>query len=122
MVEHSVTKEFSFDAAHNLGNGYVGKCSNLHGHLYVFEVTVTGSQLDQFGFVIDFGELKKVWKELEPSYDHQYLNESLGIQTTAENISARLFDEFSQRINTDKLKVTKLRLYETPTSFAEIKI
>jgi 6-pyruvoyltetrahydropterin/6-carboxytetrahydropterin synthase len=34
-----VTKEFTFDAAHNLPN-YHGKCERLHGHTYRIQVTI----------------------------------------------------------------------------------
>ena len=36
-----LSKIFTFDAAHHLPN-YTGKCKNLHGHSYQFEVIVSG--------------------------------------------------------------------------------
>jgi 6-pyruvoyltetrahydropterin/6-carboxytetrahydropterin synthase len=123
MLKQSITKEFSFSAAHHLGNGYEGKCKNQHGHNYKLFVTVSlrqDVQVSKVGFVEDFGLVKAFWKELEPKYDHQDLNISLGIQTSAENISMLLFKEFSERINNDRVEVTHIKLYETDTSYAEV--
>jgi 6-pyruvoyltetrahydropterin/6-carboxytetrahydropterin synthase len=123
-MKQTITKRLEFDAAHSLENGYVGKCSNLHGHRYMLDVTVqlrNGQQLSDVGFVIDFSELKKVWSEkFEPIYDHAFLNETLGIQTTAENISLKLFKDMSKEINNERIFVSSIRLYETPTSYSEI--
>lgn len=118
----TVTKEFTFDAAHCLGNGYIGKCSNMHGHLYKLHITVAlkeNARLSDYGFVIDFSDLKSIWKEnLEPQLDHQFLNDSLQMQTTAENMIIWLFNQFSRLVNNDRIEVVEARLWETPTSFA----
>jgi len=123
-MKQMITKEIEFDAAHSLGNGYIGKCANLHGHRYKLQITIglnEGQNLDEFGFVMDFGELKKIWQEeFDELYDHKFLNESLGIQTTAENMSLKLFNDLSKRINNDRIRVVKIRLYETPSSYAEV--
>ena len=36
-----LTKDFTFDAAHNLVN-YHGKCERLHGHTYRLRVVIEG--------------------------------------------------------------------------------
>lgn len=123
----SITKEFTFDAAHQLLNGYEGKCAVLHGHTYILQVTVSlwpsldeKKALDQYGMVVNFDKVKAAWKEVEPMFDHVNLNETLQIQTTAENIVQVLHKELSSRIDViDKWYVSHIRLYETPTSWVD---
>ena len=125
-MKQTITKRIEFDAGHSLGNGYVGKCQRPHGHRYFLDITIglkPGAELDRFGMVMDFSELKAIWNEkFDPIYDHQVLNETLNIQTTAENISAKLFEDLSAEINNDRIQVVHLRLYETPGSYAEASI
>lgn len=113
----SITKIFTFDAAHKLPD-YVGKCANLHGHTYKLEVTVTGPLKD--GMVVDFGDLKKVVNNVLRHYDHAYLND-LVLNPTAENLLFRLHKEIDYELSISGLPglLSTLRLWETPTSYAE---
>ena len=117
-----VTKEFTFDSCHHLLD-YVGKCANPHGHTYKLQVTLKGT-LDNIGMVLDFSILKKVVKErIIEKLDHKDLNKELHFNTTAENMCVWIFDKLNndERIIKSKAKVVKVRLWETPTSFAEYK-
>lgn len=69
----SITREFSFDAAHRLV-GHESKCKYLHGHRYSAFVTVEGPELDGVGRVIDFAEVKRIvggW--IDTNWDHNIL-------------------------------------------------
>ncbi|WP_404332299.1 6-carboxytetrahydropterin synthase QueD [Mesobacillus maritimus] len=121
-----VSKEFTFDASHHLHN-YEGKCKNLHGHTYRVIFGISG-YVDDRGLMIDFGDIKEIWKsEIEIYLDHRYLNETLPpMNTTAENmvvwIYEKMLDALKTEENTKKYKgarVEFVRLYETPTSYAE---
>jgi len=57
----------SFDAAHYTPTG--GKCEDLHGHTFIVDVEVEG-ELGEDGMVMDFGELKKLVREVLSSWDH----------------------------------------------------
>lgn len=122
----SVCKTFQFDAAHFLPN-YEGKCKNLHGHTWLLEVEVSLmlpfdliSEGPKQGMVIDFGDLKEVvQREVIDKLDHTLLNDVIE-NPTAENILLwieRVLGSFGE-----ELCVTRLRLYETPGSFAELKL
>ena len=115
----SVTKEIDFAAAHHLRD-YNGKCKNLHGHNYKLQVTVTGTMND-IGMVVDFGVIKKYLKMLDEVLDHQNLDDVLCFQSTAENMVCFIADFLNARfvLEGQKYRVTKVKLYETPTSFAE---
>lgn len=118
-----VSKEFTFDAAHHL-HDYEGKCKNLHGHTYKVIFGISG-YTDIRGLMIDFGDIKKIWKrEIEIYLDHKYLNETLpAMNTTAENMVIWIFEKMDEALSSlDKslaARVEFVKLYETPTSYAE---
>lgn len=123
-----VVKEMSFDASHHLYD-YDGKCRAMHGHTYKLLVGVKGDCLDEQGFVVDFGDIKTIFKEhIEPRLDHAYLNEQLPpMNTTAENMVFWIFGQFDKYLNENmprggasrNVRVEFVKLYETPTSYAE---
>ena len=115
----SVTKEIDFAAAHYLRD-YDGKCKNLHGHNYRLQVTITGT-INDIGMVVDFGVIKKYLKILEEVVDHQNLDDVFCFQSTAENMVCFIADFLNARccLEGQSYRVTKVKLYETPTSFAE---
>lgn len=92
MAKLSITKIFTFEAAHIL-KGYDGLCANIHGHSYRLEVSVFSPALnpgDGFlhsdesdpknGMLFDFSELKKLVNQaiIEP-FDHSLiLNRNIG--------------------------------------------
>jgi 6-pyruvoyltetrahydropterin/6-carboxytetrahydropterin synthase len=119
-----VNKEFTFDAAHHL-HCYEGKCKNLHGHTYKVIFGISGF-VDDIGLVIDFGDIKEIWKEkIEIYLDHRYLNEMLPpMNTTAENMVVWIFEQMENALKDETnpaqdIRVEFVRLYETPTSYAE---
>lgn len=118
-----ISKEFTFDAAHHLHH-YEGKCKNLHGHTYRAVLGISG-YTDELGIMIDFGDIKEIWKQkIEIYLDHHYINETLPpMNTTAENIVVWIYERLSEALldeqgSTD-IRVEFIKLYETPTSYAE---
>lgn len=121
-----VSKEFTFDAAHHL-HCYEGKCKNLHGHTYRVIFGLSGL-VDERGLMMDFGDIKEIWKnEIEIFLDHKYLNETLPLMnTTAENMVVWIYEKMAESLKKDErqtqyrgARVEFVRLYETPTSYAE---
>ncbi|MCR6109817.1 6-carboxytetrahydropterin synthase QueD [Bacillus sp. A301a_S52] len=121
-----VSKEFTFDAAHHL-HCYEGKCKNLHGHTYKVIFGISGF-VDDTGLMIDFGDIKTIWKnDIEVYLDHRYLNETLpNMNTTAENMVVWIYEKMADSLRDNKklvkeqgARVEFVRLYETPTSYAE---
>lgn len=121
-----VSKEFTFDAAHHL-HGYEGKCKNLHGHTYKVIFGISG-YTNEIGMTIDFGDIKSIWKEeIEIYLDHRYVNETLPpMNTTAENMVVWIYEKMVQALHRpenkqkyDGVRVEFVRLYETPTAYAE---
>ncbi|MEH6957957.1 6-carboxytetrahydropterin synthase QueD [Neobacillus drentensis] len=121
-----VSKEFTFDASHHL-HCYEGKCKNLHGHTYRVIFGLSGF-VDDRGLMIDFGDIKEIWKnDIEIFLDHQYLNETLPfMNTTAENMVVWIYEKMKEALAAevrknqyDGARVEFVRLFETPTSYAE---
>lgn len=119
----AITKTFSFCYAHKLPK-YKGKCSNTHGHSGILEVEVNapiGSSYQYKGMIMDFGELKSiVTKEIINVLDHKYLNEDIDYfkdtNPTAECIVIWIVQEL---LPIFKEGLVRIRLYETPDSYAE---
>jgi 6-pyruvoyltetrahydropterin/6-carboxytetrahydropterin synthase len=133
---YRVTRRFTFEAAHYLED-YDGPCSNIHGHSYKVDVTVTGARVAD-GMVLDFKNLKAVVNSVLEGWDHaliverrpEWLPETfhvsvLGKRPTAENMAFYLRSLLDTRIrNLDpnwkqELRVSKVRVWETENCYAE---
>jgi 6-pyruvoyltetrahydropterin/6-carboxytetrahydropterin synthase len=115
----NIVKMFTFDSCHHLLN-YDGACSRLHGHTYKIEVAIRNRINIHTGMVMDFGDLKKAIKTFVVDIlDHQNLNEVIPeLNPTAENMLFWIWDKLERDALLKGL--WKIRLWETPNSFAEI--
>ena len=105
-----------FSAAHHLRD-YVGKCANQHGHNWLVEVFLECEELDKVGMGVDFVVVKKIVKEELDKLDHKDLNEMEYFKEhnpTSENIAKYLFDQFSEKINDNRIRISKVVIFETP--------
>lgn len=84
-----LAREFTFEAAHRLPNVPEGhKCARLHGHSFRVELICEGKVDPHTGWLLDFGDLKRVFEPVFEQLDHHYLNEIDGLENpTAENIA-----------------------------------
>lgn len=71
-------------AAHRLNLSYESKCQNLHGHNWHVTIYCKAKELNKDGMVCDFTHIKKAIHE---KLDHQYLNDILPFNPTAENMA-----------------------------------
>ena len=116
MFKLVVKKEFS--SAHIL-HGHPGDCKRMHGHNWLVEAEVQGNNTNEIGMVIDFKDIKNNLQEIISMLDHQILNDLepfVDRNPTAENISKYIYKELSNNINTDNIKVSKIKLWETNNS------
>lgn len=72
MTRTTVKKTVEISSAHWLPF-HGGKCRGLHGHNYIFEVSVTGEVNLGTNFVVDFGDLKSAINETVGIWDHKLL-------------------------------------------------
>jgi len=112
---YHLTIHTHFAAAHNLIN-YQGDCENLHGHNWKVEVTVSAETLDKAGLAIDFKILKKETNLILDSLDHKYLNDLppfTEVSPSSENIARHLYEQLSQKLNNNSVKVDKVNVWES---------
>ena len=129
---YSVSRLIHFCYGHRLLN-YQGKCRNLHGHNGKVEVRLSRKTLGPTGMVMDFEEIKQTLEAwIYTTLDHRMiLNKKdplipvlrkfgqplvlLSGNPTAEAIARHIYNQARQL----KLPVAQVRLWETPSSFAE---
>ena len=117
MFEVRVEKTIA--AAHRLFD-YNGPCETLHGHNYRVEVAYIGEELDRFGMLVDFTDIKKAFHAVLDTLDHTYLNDLPAFQNlspSAENIAAHIFREL-KRTHFDRARLDRVSVWETPTQVA----
>lgn len=144
MSRVTVTKEIEWDMAHRLVNDYPGKCKYLHGHRYKLEITITAETYNAYGMVIDFGDIKTLFKTwIDENLDHGMIvsesdQEMVGFlcstgqkyyvvdfNTTAEEMVRYFAHKFEVMLRDSEsfvargVSISRLRLFETPTSYAE---
>ena len=75
---YGLKTECDFNSAHFL-TGYYGKCENLHGHRWKIVAYLKTPTLQAEGtmrdMVIDFGEFKRILRDLCAKMDHTFLIE-----------------------------------------------
>lgn len=102
--------EHSFDSAHFLA-GYIGKCSNIHGHRWNVEVEVGADVLIEAGqmrgMVVDFSDIKKDIKELLDTFDHALIIEE-----------GTMRKETLQCLTEDGFKILSTKFRPTAENFA----
>ncbi|MDP4143805.1 MAG: 6-carboxytetrahydropterin synthase [Bacillota bacterium] len=149
MNKVSITKEFTWDMAHMLA-GHEGLCKNLHGHSYKMQVEVGSADSGMNdnlnnGMIIDFKDLKEiVKKEIVNPLDHSFVywdkspdkieyqiaqllmdsgRKVVGVQyrPTAEEMVFDFYNRLMTEFMKYNIKLLSIKLWETETSFAEIR-
>jgi 6-pyruvoyltetrahydropterin/6-carboxytetrahydropterin synthase len=112
-----LTKSFDFDCAHHLPCFAEGhKCRNLHGHTMKVELVLEGDVAPERGYLVDFGEIKKVLAPVREQLDHKLLNDLEGLDVpTVENISRWIYDRLKPALP----ELTLVRVYETADNACE---
>jgi 6-pyruvoyltetrahydropterin/6-carboxytetrahydropterin synthase len=127
----------TFDMAHRLPE-HEGKCHNLHGHTYGIEIVLWGNAEDH-GMVMDFYEVKCLIAGVLAEWDHavalcscdpllQILRDSnldiciveMKDEPTVENMIEQIATEIRQRLVGLPMGMVSMRLFETPTCWAEL--
>ena len=131
MSNPYLTKVFHFNAAHQYGHSdwtdeknweVFGPDSKIHGHNYMLEVMVTGDIVDDTGFLVDLGNLKKIVKKnVIDILDHSLFNVEVEFfkdrQPSSENLVIFIWNQIQSELKGPKLH--RIRLHETPTIFTD---
>jgi len=126
-------KVVSFDASHRLLH-YVGKCNQLHGHHWKVEIWVEGEVDNKTQIIVDYNTIKNVIER----FDHMVILNKMDpmvsclekyqsvIKVPGDPTSELLAEYLKNMLENDdefkraNAKVTKIRVWESPTSCAEI--
>jgi 6-pyruvoyltetrahydropterin/6-carboxytetrahydropterin synthase len=136
-MTYTVTKDFTFEAAHRLLKNYSGKCTNNHGHSWVIKLHIEADKLDEQDMVIDFMAMKELKKWIDENIDHtsilweedpmcEYIrNSGQRIFTTkgnptSEQIGVIIFQQAVKMFENERVKVKCVEVNETCTSGAQI--
>ncbi|UCD87143.1 MAG: 6-carboxytetrahydropterin synthase QueD [Desulfobacterales bacterium] len=109
-----------FSAAHSL-EGYPGDCARLHGHNWAVEVFVKCKDLDEIGIGIDFKDIEQAVRAVLKGLDHFNLNELPAfedVNPSSENVAKFLYKALGNRLNSDRVQVSKVKVSETPRAGA----
>jgi 6-pyruvoyltetrahydropterin/6-carboxytetrahydropterin synthase len=141
-----ITTRLEFDAGHRIPD-HKSQCRNLHGHRYALEITLSGDIINQEktsenGMVMDFSDVKQIARDsVVDVWDHaflvykndaevlNFLNSLPNHKTvifpsvpTAENMAAEAFRILKNQYKDsygNHLKLERVRLFETPNSWAD---
>ncbi len=118
---YTVSIRKHFDAAHYLRD-YHGRCENLHGHRYEVALTVESADLADNGMAYDFTELKKqLTEKVLDRYDHACLNDLPDFQSvnpSAENIARLIYEQMQPVVQSPKVALKCVTVWESPDSWA----
>ena len=128
-----IYKEVQIDTSHRLLH-YEGKCANLHGHRWKIEIWIEGEPDPVKKILIDYSMIKKIVDK----YDHQIIlnsddpmvpriQEFHQVITTPGDPTSELMASIIRedirsfcRDNGIRATVPKIRVWESPTAFAEL--
>ena len=131
MSKPFLTKVFHFNAAHQYGHEdwsdeknweVFGPDSKIHGHNYTLEVMVTGSIVEETGFIVDLGHVKKIVnKYVIDILDHSLFDKEVdwfkNRQPSSENLVIFIWNQIEPHLKGAMLH--RIRLHETPTIFTD---
>jgi 6-pyruvoyltetrahydropterin/6-carboxytetrahydropterin synthase len=124
---YELNKDMNFSAAHFVPHAGAGACSDVHGHTYFVNITIAGNQLDELGFLVNFGTLKKL---VHGRYDHTLMNDHEEYTKqftgkpeqfpTTEIVAKNIYTIVEEYLNKQENQPVCLQVIvrETPTSYA----
>ena len=141
VVMYRLSTSAAFDSAHFLA-GYDGKCANLHGHRWVLNVEAGKEMLqsggEKRGMVMDFGDLKKIVRDLAEAYDHAMIYETGSLRAVTEKAlreegfrliavpfrptAEHLARHFYELLAEQEVPVLRVTVYETPENCASYEV
>ncbi|ROS01317.1 preQ(0) biosynthesis protein QueD [Sinobacterium caligoides] len=109
-----IYKDFIFEAAHLLPNVPAGhKCGRLHGHSFHVRLYISGEIGEKSGWIMDFGDIKGIFKPIYDRLDHYYLNDIPGLENPTSEVLAKWI---WQQLKPELPQLSCIEIKETCTS------
>lgn len=114
-----------FIARHFLIGGDWGAENLPNSHHFILELQLTGSELDQHGYLVDILDVEKHLDEILKYYADQMLNEKpefAGLNPSIENFARILATTLSERIRAKNISALKVVLWENENAWAAYEV
>ena len=118
MYELVIEEEFS--AAHQLRQ-LPDNAEPLHGHNWRVQVSVTAQDLDEHGLVMDFARLREQVRAEVAPFAQRFLNEIppfTRLEPSAENVAKWLYERVTERVNSGRVRVSRVMVWESSAAGA----
>jgi len=123
MYTLAVRREFI--ARHFLIGGDWGAENFPNSHHYVLELQLAGTELDQYGYLVDIVDVEKNLNEIVGYYNEQMLNdkpEFAGLNPSIEHFARILATSLNERIKAPNITSLKVVLWEHENAWAAFSI
>lgn len=92
---YEVTKRLEIAGSHSLNLDYESPCKRLHGHNWIVKISLKGKKLNKNGMLADFKWIKT---KIHGVLDHQFINDIVPFNPTAENIAKWICDTLNEEL------------------------
>ena len=107
----TLIRKYQIEAAHRLPQvPEEHKCRRLHGHSFHIELVIRGEPDPKMGWLMDYGELDRIFEPLFLELDHRYLNDLPGLDNPTSEVLARWI---FRRMKPALAMLTEVRISET---------
>jgi len=123
MYTLGVKREFI--ARHFLIGGDWGPENFPNSHHYVLELQMSGTELDEHGYLVDIVDVERHLDEIVSYYREQMLNEKqefAGLNPSIEHFARILASSLSERIQANNIRSIKVVLWENDSAWAAFEV
>jgi 6-pyruvoyltetrahydropterin/6-carboxytetrahydropterin synthase len=114
-----LNKDVALASAHFNPHVDAGKSSNMHGHTFIVNITIVGNELQDNGFLVNFGTINEL---VFDKYDHTIFNdhpEFADAFPTSEGIAQSLFHTIQEALKgmSNQPQLLQVLVRENPSSY-----
>jgi 6-pyruvoyltetrahydropterin/6-carboxytetrahydropterin synthase len=114
-----LNKDIALASAHFNPHETAGKSRNMHGHTFIVNITIVGNELQDSGFLVNFGTINEL---VADKFDHTVLNdhpEFAETFPTTEGIAQTLFHMIQKELDglPNQPKLLQVLVRENPSSY-----
>lgn len=118
---YSLNLQREFSAQHFLIGGDWGLENELHSHQYRIEIRLRGEELNEFGYLVDIGEVEGYLTAFLRDIDGAILNELPefeGLNPSLENFARITLHTLAASLTASNLSSLEIRIWEDRNAWA----